>query len=455
MFFNPNRFGAKAKEFFSNLECDVLAMAEHHVPNPLLDENSRWFRARKRASYWSPAEPSSESQARGLLESELNLGSTTGGVSLHPMLRLATSHLVETKRGLHSTLEVDDDHWVAMAWHVNGLSLVVISLYLICGLGVKDRNLSTLTELGAWLLALNLPWLIVGDFNVEPRELLASNCPQQVRGKIWTPLDTAYTCNASKEGSLIDYVVAAETLSPFIDCVLPCEEVPWGPHIGLRVKLNRQPKSVYLRVLKQAAPLPLPAPPPRQRKKLADVNPAASTRIDPARTLEKDSWGRASELADCFVAQQHIGNSSFKIAGFVLAHRQEQLDQHDFSFITQMEVYLATAFKLPGRVARYIGRGAMPRTMRVKAVDKIGQGHGAAPRTWKAEAANWWSTVATTAAQLATSAAGLAIDSPAHSRGQAQRDRALERAAALAASQPRYVIAAPDGDDPAAEWEEQ
>eukprot|EP00959_Pyramimonas_sp_CCMP1952_P333764 6989624-Pyramimonas_sp.AAC.1 len=79
---------------------------------------------------------------------------------------------------------------------------------------------------------LQLPWIVLGDWHVNPSELDKSGCLLRVHGQVMAP-PLAVTCDTGTEGPLIDYAVMSEAMAP---CTLDCQaalDVPWRPHIGI------------------------------------------------------------------------------------------------------------------------------------------------------------------------------------------------------------------------------
>ena len=68
--------------------------------------------------------------------------------------------------------------------------------------GGNTLNLTKLARLGAHVHTMNLPYVIVGDFNMTPDEFIATQWVDQLRGQIVTPHETVSTC--SNGGRMID-----------------------------------------------------------------------------------------------------------------------------------------------------------------------------------------------------------------------------------------------------------
>ena len=60
--------------------------------------------------------------------------------------------------------------WSPMLWHLRGFDLIVVSLYLESGVGLRSGlNAQKLTTLASFLKAVKTPWLIAGTGTTAPR----------------------------------------------------------------------------------------------------------------------------------------------------------------------------------------------------------------------------------------------------------------------------------------------
>ena len=56
--------------------------------------------------------------------------------------------------------------WTAVPIRLRGCTIVFISLYLDCSIGLRGNNVAILQDLGGWLSLLGAPWLILADWNM-------------------------------------------------------------------------------------------------------------------------------------------------------------------------------------------------------------------------------------------------------------------------------------------------
>ena len=89
-----------------------------------------------------------------------------------------------------------------------------ISAYLYDGEGLSIRNVDILGALVAFILALEGPWVLAADFNIEPSSLEDTGFLATVKGVIVAPPEPI--CHAKAKGSMYDYFVVPEILAPFV-----------------------------------------------------------------------------------------------------------------------------------------------------------------------------------------------------------------------------------------------
>ena len=69
--------------------------------------------------------------------------------------------------------------------------------------------------------------------------------------EIVRPTNGDYTCTASKDGTLIDYVVITQGYRSFIGSYEIVREVPCGTHLGVRTTLVPNPADIEVQTLRK------------------------------------------------------------------------------------------------------------------------------------------------------------------------------------------------------------
>eukprot|EP00959_Pyramimonas_sp_CCMP1952_P372967 7810501-Pyramimonas_sp.AAC.1 len=76
--------------------------------------------------------------------------------------------------------------------------------------------------------------------------MASSRWPQALKCKILAP-DADHACTSGK-GRVLDYLMYSVPARPFIKSVDVVRQVPWGPHLGLRIQLAARPGEVQVRI---------------------------------------------------------------------------------------------------------------------------------------------------------------------------------------------------------------
>ena len=121
-----------------------------------------------------------------------------------------------------------------------------VSVYLTCNTGIAGTNLQKLSEIGAHVTNAGIPFVIAGDWNVPPPELLCSRWPARIKGGILLlPSDLEISCTS---GRLIDYAVCHRSIVN-IAKLHSFSEGPWKTHQALLLTLPRSAMRFFTRSL--------------------------------------------------------------------------------------------------------------------------------------------------------------------------------------------------------------
>ena len=103
------------------------------------------------------------------------------------------------------------------------------SIWLIDSQGLSESNLAILAEAAALLHSISGPWIIGGDWNINPQVLQGSGWLDVVGGKIVaTPLPT---CN----GSTYDFFVVSMSLAHVVVGTSRIDNAGFSPHFPTRI----------------------------------------------------------------------------------------------------------------------------------------------------------------------------------------------------------------------------
>eukprot|EP00959_Pyramimonas_sp_CCMP1952_P203994 4265987-Pyramimonas_sp.AAC.1 len=173
------------------------------------------------------------------------------------------------KNGLHGQ-QGDRQGLAPMVLHPSSGNVVIVTIYLWPGFSTSGHDQSILISLGAFLSALADPWIVVGDWNLEPTAFLRSGWPSKLQGEVLYP-DVKVTCDKAAQGTLIDYgLVKQGTTDRFR--MRGFASVPWKTHIALQVDtLGSKQRWWHQRLVTAPA-----FPTVRRPKKQADPSSKAS-----------------------------------------------------------------------------------------------------------------------------------------------------------------------------------
>ena len=117
----------------------------------------------------------------------------------------------------------------------------LLSIYLWDSEGLSERNLAVLHRAAAIAHSISGPWLIGGDFNLSPTELLQSGWLAIVGGSIVAPSQP--TCN----GSVNDFFVIKASLYQTIRGIVVLSDCTFAPHHVVRLFMVAAPRRIMVR----------------------------------------------------------------------------------------------------------------------------------------------------------------------------------------------------------------
>lgn len=162
--------------------------------------------------------------------------------------------------------------WTANLLRLNGRTLLLAVVYLYPGqTATSPQNRQVLAELAGLIQSLSIPYLLVGDWNLEPEQLKESQFTRRIKGHV--AATGAATINTGAE---LDYVIHSMCLVGLV-AVQRDLSVPFKPHYGLVVQLSTKDMGIEVPMLK--VPTPLSAcQGPRKTWQAFEVNKAPSNR---------------------------------------------------------------------------------------------------------------------------------------------------------------------------------
>ena len=89
---------------------------------------------------------------------------------------------------------------------------------------------------------------MLADFNDTPLEVSNSRWPERVKAAVVPPGAAPYTCTAGQT-RVLDFAIASECILPLITSIETVMDVPWAPHLGIRLVLKRDSCRAVARTL--------------------------------------------------------------------------------------------------------------------------------------------------------------------------------------------------------------
>ena len=120
-------------------------------------------------------------------QSELSQAGSCGGTATLFRSYLAISHPFGSIQPGAAGLD-----WSSITLLLKGTPVMFVSVYLTCNTGKAGANLQKLSEIGAHVKDAGIPFVIAGDWNVPPSELLESGWPARIKGEMLPPSDRKY-----------------------------------------------------------------------------------------------------------------------------------------------------------------------------------------------------------------------------------------------------------------------
>ena len=145
------------------------------------------------------------------------------------------------------------DQWVPALVRCRGIDFVFIAVYMEDGVGPQG-NMHRLQQLANFVSSLKVPWIILGDWNMEPETLEGIGWLSLIKGKVATPAGTTFTCT-SGSGRLLDYAVVKANCRELVELGIDGQGV-WSPHMGVTCSLRVEVDKVWVTSVVRALPIP-------------------------------------------------------------------------------------------------------------------------------------------------------------------------------------------------------
>eukprot|EP00972_Heterocapsa_arctica_P054245 7994625-Heterocapsa_arctica.AAC.1 len=95
------------------------------------------------------------------------------------------------------------------------------------GIGLAGINLDIMQTIGQFVMLLRTPWVLAGDWNMEPETIKAAGWLHQFGGEVIAPSE--HTCSKGM-GNTLDFFVVSCSLRPFVKSIGTWQDSPISPH---------------------------------------------------------------------------------------------------------------------------------------------------------------------------------------------------------------------------------
>ena len=337
LFSNVTAWGPRILPFLSSEGSSIQSVVEHHIPIQKLPSLKKDALDLGRDFYGTAAAPSSKSSA-----------GTSAGVAIMPKRRYAVHFNQSAFHEALGIVDADTARWYPLSCRLRHVTVNYIVVYLFCSEGLSDRNMDILHQIYLYMAMVPGPYIIAGDFQMHPSELAASVWFSSVRLQFAIPQGLTATCaGAGGTASLIDYFLISPSIAP-VSFVEPVFDVPWKPHIGLKISLYSCPRIVL--APSTSAPRALPPLP----------------LCEGAHELDSERWEQACEFSDYYLSYKtRTGILNLSVEDANMLHPvQLELGQRFAVACVRMEAYTCLVSGIspaPAALSPYVGRGQFRR----------------------------------------------------------------------------------------------
>ena len=334
-FANITEWGPKAEQFLLKSEDELQCIAEHHLDQPQLNTKKPRIYA-----------GGFDLIAGAAVSSGRSITGTSAGVAILARKSLCIQpldvHLLQRIVGVDLTAH----RWQAGFLRLKGMTILVITSYLVHSIGLTDDNLVILEQLTVLIKSIGLPVIVCADWQMHPDMLFESDWPRRAGLVLAEPPGQVSTCNIhTDKAAYLDYFLVSADILPLV-VVESVLSVPWKTHIALRLSLHARPHQFLapvLRLPKQLPSLPL---------------------LDGEHILIPELWEEAA-----IMSTEHIHAYAAKtgVIGLMphlfdkLPSEQQSVSRAFAAASTRAECYTCLVAKVPrDQIRSYLGRGHMP-----------------------------------------------------------------------------------------------
>ena len=233
-------------DYITSEECsaDCVLLQELHVQGDAARRAEGWY---SRSGWQVVINDATITSSEGPRSREGTSGGT--GLAVRRWQGLGLCHGMESASLCKARVSLG--HWSAF---LPG-GILIASVYLVTGEPTGQASLAILEQLGLKLAQWNRPFIVGGDFQMQPREMEATGWPQRLAAAVVSPLqEWPASCSS---GRMLDFFAVSADLLPLVkDCSI-VQEARTSPHRPVRLQFRMARELPLIRVLKAPKPFPV------------------------------------------------------------------------------------------------------------------------------------------------------------------------------------------------------
>jgi len=184
-------------------------------------------------------------RAEGTPSNITDNGGLSGGAMIytkpaHKICPIPTPEGMDMPDSTRNPYDIIEGRLTGMIIHGRGgKSIMIFSVYMECGDKNSKVNCMIRYTLGLLIASTNLPYVIMGDWQVNPHELAELGWLETIEGYVVAPDEP--TCKQegrNTEGSIIDYAVVSNWVAPRIRHIRVLHDYAYNPHKYVELEMD-------------------------------------------------------------------------------------------------------------------------------------------------------------------------------------------------------------------------
>ena len=143
-----------------------------------------------------------------------NTSGTSGGTAILWRSYLDVVPMAPHAHMRHGIIQGTGHDWSAVIWRTKGVNILIGVAYMTCGIGFQGENINKFLELTKLIRHYKMPFIILGDWNMEP-QAIPVHWLRKHSARIATPPGLVGTCSQGSN-RMLDWAIFSECLEQCI-----------------------------------------------------------------------------------------------------------------------------------------------------------------------------------------------------------------------------------------------